>query len=446
MNNKQELGQFNTTRKDYILDGFLKFVKKSQCWIDPFAGNGDLLEWVKKSAESIEGYDIDPKKKWTIQDTLANPPIYVDKWVIANPPYLALNKIKSKNKSLFKHHKQDDLYKIAIKTVCDGNAEGGIFIVPLNFLCSEQAKSIRCLFFGKFKIEKCKVFEEAVFDDTDYTVCAFYYVKKNEQTQSDVVEVEFVGTNSESISFNISKKYGWILGEEFRKWLKNNSTQGVCRWTEDNARQDKKETGEERDNSCRDRNKVCINDFSDKKDNKKRYIFWVKKDKISMPKYIDVLCDECDEDCKQQAIVKFKEKYPEENYDGEPICLSFEYFKPEVLNNIILIEAIDTGTKDGMLGLKDIRPIAQAFGHKPLLAGLPSSRNKAHVKFDSPPSIADQERIIDYVNEKLSYYRKKYHSIFLTAYRNSTKECSRKRIGFDVVYKMINKARQELNI
>jgi hypothetical protein len=35
-NKKQELGQFNTTRKDYILEGFAKYVRDYQDWVDPF--------------------------------------------------------------------------------------------------------------------------------------------------------------------------------------------------------------------------------------------------------------------------------------------------------------------------------------------------------------------------------------------------------------------------
>jgi hypothetical protein len=440
MNKKQELGQFNTTRKDYILEGFAQYIKDYQHWVDPFAGNGDLLDWVKERAKSIAGYDVDPtKKKWTTQDTLASPPDYTDKWAIANPPYVALN--KTKNKDLFKQHNQDDLYKIAIKTVCENNAKGGIFIVPLNFLCSEQARSIRELFFAKYRIEKCKAFEETVFDDTDYTVCAFYYVQRKEPVQVDNVEVEFL-PSGEKIDFRISKYEGWILGEEFYKWLRGVKTKGVGRWTVENA------LGGHDDK--RDQNGVLINDIPKKREKEKklvRFMYVIKDGNSTIPKYIDVPMPngDTDETLSAKAEAMFKEKHPDLKYVNK-ISTSTQYYKAEIENNIIWMEAIDTGTKEGMIGLKDIRPLTKAVGHRPVVAGLPSSRNKAHIKFDNPPSIEDQERIIEYVNKKLSHYREKYHSVFMTAFRNSTEECSRKRISFDVVYKMINKAREELGV
>lgn len=71
------IGQFNTTNAAYILKGFEKYVK-GRHWIDPYAGNGDLLEWADENgAAQIEGFDIDPKKATNfiqVEDTLLSPP------------------------------------------------------------------------------------------------------------------------------------------------------------------------------------------------------------------------------------------------------------------------------------------------------------------------------------------------------------------------------------
>ena len=45
---KRNLGQFFTTNSDYILQGFGDFVKNKDVF-DPFAGNGDLLNWAKNN-------------------------------------------------------------------------------------------------------------------------------------------------------------------------------------------------------------------------------------------------------------------------------------------------------------------------------------------------------------------------------------------------------------
>lgn len=58
---KKNLGQFFTKNSDYILQGFRKFVKDKNI-TDPFAGNQDLMQWVKKNnCENVVGFDCDQK-------------------------------------------------------------------------------------------------------------------------------------------------------------------------------------------------------------------------------------------------------------------------------------------------------------------------------------------------------------------------------------------------
>ena len=78
---KKMKGQFYTVNSSYILDGLSMPPKTARCVIEPFAGKGDLLEWLVKNGNTLplELYDIDPKKEGVIQrDTLTNPPIYKD--------------------------------------------------------------------------------------------------------------------------------------------------------------------------------------------------------------------------------------------------------------------------------------------------------------------------------------------------------------------------------
>lgn len=112
---KQQFGQFFTTNQEYILQGMEIpcFVKNI---IEPFAGNGDLLEFIEKNSKqnnikyNIECFDIDPKKNFIIlKDTIAEPPNYNNAFIITNPPYLARN--KSNNKMLFDKYDVNDLYK-----------------------------------------------------------------------------------------------------------------------------------------------------------------------------------------------------------------------------------------------------------------------------------------------------------------------------------------------
>lgn len=169
MNKKSELGQFYTTNSDYILQGM--GTPSDAKLIEPFVGNGDLVDWSRRS--DWEKFDIEPAgEDVSLQDTLMSPPDYSDKYVVTNPPYLASN--KTKNQQVFEKWSQSDLYKCFIKSLIDGNIAGGIMIIPLNFLCDRDTK-LREQFFTKYHINKINIFEEQVFDDTDYTVCSIQF-------------------------------------------------------------------------------------------------------------------------------------------------------------------------------------------------------------------------------------------------------------------------------
>jgi site-specific DNA-adenine methylase len=105
-----ELCQFYTTRYEYIFQN-MKIPENAHTIIEPFVGNGDLLNFIKNRKKyKIEMYDIDPKMDETVKrDTLLEPPNYDDKFFLTNPPYLARN--KNKNKSIYDKYNCNDLYK-----------------------------------------------------------------------------------------------------------------------------------------------------------------------------------------------------------------------------------------------------------------------------------------------------------------------------------------------
>ena len=74
MSDKQKLGQFYTTRYEYILQN-MNIPSNISNIIEPFAGNGDLLNFIENEDINIECFDIDPKKPFiNRRDTLVNPP------------------------------------------------------------------------------------------------------------------------------------------------------------------------------------------------------------------------------------------------------------------------------------------------------------------------------------------------------------------------------------
>ena len=233
---KTQLGQFFTTNSEYILQGLEKFAKNKEV-TDPFAGNQDLFGWAKKNrCKKITGFDCDKNytddKNVLLNDSINNPKKY--KFVLTNPPYLHKNKADKKIKDSFfsgAHSFFEDLYQISIHSIL--NSEEGILIVPLNFLCAENSKKIRNLFFEKFKIVKLNVFSQQVFEDTTYNVISFYYKNKNNFEDKNKISATIFPEN-EKINFVIERKFGWQLGGNFINQVRNAKNYlEVFRLTED---------------------------------------------------------------------------------------------------------------------------------------------------------------------------------------------------------------------
>jgi hypothetical protein len=204
---KTQKGQYNTTNVDYILSGFEDKVAGKDV-IDSFCGKKDLLNWAEKhGALSTFGTDIDEalEEPDDYVDSFADPYEYDNYFILMNPPYLAKN--KAIDKSVYAQYDTDDLYKAAIQSIL--SSKEGILIIPVNFLSSKEFKT-RKMFLQKFKITKCKLFEEQVFKDTSSTVIAFHYeIGTNE---------EFVLTctpSLETYKIFLNPKHNYLFGEDF---------------------------------------------------------------------------------------------------------------------------------------------------------------------------------------------------------------------------------------
>jgi len=212
--NKKSKGQFYTVNYSYILEGLAGPTHNSTRIIEPFAGKGDLLEWLKQFNISapIEAYDIEPKKEGIIvRDTLLNPPDYKKSWIITNPPYLARN--KTENKEIFDLYNTNDLYKCFISCLSSQDCEGGILIIPAGFFFSSRAIDNKCRndFMTKYKINKIKYFEETVFPDTTTTVVAISFERSKEELKTQNVEWTLM-PSGEKRNFVMSREHNWIIG------------------------------------------------------------------------------------------------------------------------------------------------------------------------------------------------------------------------------------------
>jgi len=213
--NKKNRGQFYTTNAAYILDGLPLPPPDVRRIVEPFAGKGDLMEWLRKSGCTLEvdAYDIDPNATHIQErDTLTNPPDYANAWVVTNPPYLARN--KSTDKSVFDLYDTNDLYKCFITSVVrQNNCRGGIFIIPAGFFFSPRDIDVRCrdAFLRTHRITKVKYFEESVFDDTTTTIVAVAFEKSAVDLDEQDVEWVMMPSNVRRV-FNMSSSHKWIIG------------------------------------------------------------------------------------------------------------------------------------------------------------------------------------------------------------------------------------------
>lgn len=235
MEKKKQLGQFFTSNYKYILQTFE--IKDEHDITEPFAGNLDLINFIftvsdeKFSEDDIifkikntqkykfSLYDIDPKNKLCEKrDTLIDPPNYNNKFIITNPPYLARN--KSKNKDIYIKYDCDDLYKCFIKNICINTCNGGIIIIPLNFISSIRKKDIelRKNFIEVYNIEKINIFEEQVFSDTKYSVCSILFYNKNKSNAStdNIIKCNIFPSKNK-INFKLNKKNNYSCGGEIYK-------------------------------------------------------------------------------------------------------------------------------------------------------------------------------------------------------------------------------------
>jgi len=214
---KKVRGQFYTTNANYIMSGMPIPPNDGtvRCIIEPFAGQGDLLDWIATTGTQlpVQSYDIDPKRTGIEQrDTLLNPPDYYRSWILTNPPYLARN--KATDKTIYDRYNTNDLYKAFILSICQqNNCAGGTLLIPAGFFFSPRDIDCRCRqeFLSKFKITKIKYFEETVFADTTTTIIAMAFEKSPVELNTQTVLWER-RPSGEQKTFTLAQQDNWIIG------------------------------------------------------------------------------------------------------------------------------------------------------------------------------------------------------------------------------------------
>jgi hypothetical protein len=169
---KVSLGSFYTTKSGWLTDqvrGFLEkaLAESSGTLLDPFAGDGHLLEAVKadpiigKHVKQVAGFDVQGEI-WPINDSLIAIPNPQRAVIVTNPPYLANHSAKRKGvdqlvAKYFANSSQKNLYRIALENAL-ASADYVVAIIPETFLLST---------FPKHRLELAVVIQDSLFGDTD---------------------------------------------------------------------------------------------------------------------------------------------------------------------------------------------------------------------------------------------------------------------------------------
>ena len=216
---KTKLGQYFTKKDVWLRKHIKNFITDSNTKIayDPFAGNGDLLDAVKKLGyNKIIGLDIDKKLKWKINDSLINIPHIENAIIVTNPPYIAKQSASRKKINLKKYYSStiyDDVYLLALDKMIEAQ-KYVVAIIPESFINS--------IYRQKDKLHSITILEENPFEDTENPVCVVCFdgiiktfdkikIYKEDRYINNLKyfeELRLEPNNSIDISFNDKK--GWL--------------------------------------------------------------------------------------------------------------------------------------------------------------------------------------------------------------------------------------------
>lgn len=96
-------------------------------------------------------------------------------------------------------------------------ANGGILVIPINFITDERSGAIRKLFFENFSINRLNIFTSSMFDETNYNVCSFAFSRAPVDKKRIIPTFIYSNDNNsiENRIFVLESKYNYRLGGEF---------------------------------------------------------------------------------------------------------------------------------------------------------------------------------------------------------------------------------------
>jgi len=381
-------------------------------WTDNFCGDGNLIipmlehveedhriqffrdhvflsdvreDAVMRSREKAYGYGIPQdivEKNISVNDGLQAFPKLKTKFRIfhiTNPPYLYLGYI-AKNQNVKQYLRYftgsasglQDLYQIALLRDFEKGLDKMVYIIPSNFLFGNSVSNeIRKLLFSRYRIERATVIEKRVFRFTGTNVVICFFTKASGNEEKFTIPVTTVAGSVTNSNITLERRNNYRAGLFFDDLLSS----------------------------------LPKNDL--------KFEFYLSEsDLLASPgTFRTTVVD----------VSHFsKRKYTEREYMVDKDTLSL------IRRNKLFLRTLDSGSMEGRCGLYNV---GEEFNADAIVVS--GKRYRTHpiqIVFDSLPA-EEQEYLKIYFNKTLEYMRSRSNSEFLTTYKYSSSNYTRKYLG-----------------
>ncbi len=410
--------------KKYILPEIKNYIYKYR-WVDLFAGEGNLIlpiletipkkerinffknhiflfdvqkEMVDKCIKNAINYGISKEiaeKNIVVKDTLKDYPKFIldsklPIYHITNPPYLYIGYIK-KHKETQKYLKYfegenegyQDLYQLALMNDLRNKINNMIYIIPSNFLFgSSGTNKIRDDFLKYYYIKKGIIFEKEIFKHTGVNVAILFFKRKS-KPKNEMLSFEGLKINHslKKRNYILNPKNHYRAGNEFDEFVNN----------------------------------------------------YKAKNPLKIKYYLTIEEVEKNKGNNYLAVIDAN-NFNGKSYEKLKINVNYECYN-KIKSNNLWIRTVDTGSNDGRAG---IYLINESFKTDGILVTKAKYRTHPIQIFIEPILSKDEQTILkDYFNIILEYFRDKTDSEFLTTYKYSNSEYTRKYLGLTQAKKLI---------
>ncbi len=394
-------------------------------WVDLFCGEGNLIlpilnlvpedkrieffkghiflfdiqkEFVEKSILNALKYGIPTEiaQRNIIQrDSIKNYPTFIFEsnlpvYHITNPPYLYIGHIV-KHKEMKKHLEYfqgpnegyQDLYQLALINDLRNSIKKMIYVIPSNFLFgSSVSNKIRDDFLQYYDIKKAFIFEKKIFEFTGTNVAICLFERKDSPKREKITfEGTKINKEEQKKVYILDPQNHFRTGNEFEEFVKQ----------------------------CKSLKPLEVS-------------YYLTIEEVNKNKG------------NNKIEVIDANAFNGKEYEKKVIYINDKLYDKSK-SNILFVRTVDTGSLEGRAGLYLIK---EAFETDGILVS--KSRYRTHpiqIFFSPQLSKDDQMLLKDYFNIVLEYFRKKTDSEFMTTYKYSNSEYTRKYLGLSQTKELI---------